>query len=383
MAVDSGKASLDDMLDRSDPGFRRTLEHLLLNVFRFRKSVSALWRQYCTRPPEKDVAALLDCALSQCLLQRSVDSRSVVNVAVTVAKKFRADKFVNAVLRKALQSNWKMPESAAEILPDAILHRWQRDFPAETVAGFARLYISEAEFTFRLCQDAEVPENCREIPGCGDFRFASGRAREILGSAAFAAGKYYVQDPAASLAVSLAGKDLPRCRKLIDLCAAPGGKALMLAEKMSPEAELLVADRSHRRQQLTAENFRRHCARGTVITAEVQEIYGSYDLVLADVPCSNSGVFRRRPDALWRFSEKDLSQVMALQKEIISRAAALVAPGGVLICSSCSIESDENNALIAAAVAAVPELECRESVTLLPAENRDGAFAACLVRRNH
>lgn len=376
LAVDSGNATLDDLLDHSDPGCRRTLEHLLLNIFRFRKSINVLWRQYCSRHPAKEVAALLDCALGQALLQSAVATQSVVNVAVTAARKYHADKFVNAILRKALQKPWTPPSTAAEILPDAILNRWQKEFSGEKVAEFAGLFTGEAEFSFRLCRDAALPDNCREVPGCGSFRFAVGKAREILTGPEFAAGKYYVQDPAASLAISLVEKDLPRCRSVIDLCAAPGGKTLMLAEKISPGTLLTAADRSARRQKLTAENFRKHHVSGRIITAEPAEISGRFDLVLADVPCSNSGVFRRRPDALWRFSENELCRVMALQQQIIARAAALVAPGGVLLCSTCSIENDENDALVAAAIAAVPGMVCTAKSTLLPNKNRDGAFAA-------
>ena len=318
IAVDSGKASLDDLLDHADTACRRSLEHLLLNLFRFRKSISALWRQFCRRPPEKhEVAVLLDCALSQCLLQSAVAAGSVVNVAVGVAKKCHADKFVNAVLRKALQTPWSQPVSAQDILPDAILERWRKEFPEPTVTELARLFTEEAGFTFRLCRDAEIPEDCTPVPGYGSFRFAAGKAQKILTGAEFAAGSYYVQDPAASLAISLAEKELPDCRRVLDLCAAPGGKALMLAEKLPESAELVVADRSKRRQRFTAENFRRHHARGTVITAEPAEIRGPFDLVLADVPCSNSGVFRRRPDALWRFSEKNMAEIMQLQQQIM------------------------------------------------------------------
>jgi 16S rRNA (cytosine967-C5)-methyltransferase len=168
---------------------------------------------------------------------------------------------------------------------------------------------------------------------------------------------------------------------VLDLCAAPGGKALMLAEHLADGGILTAADRSARRQELTRENFRRRQLAARIITARPEDIVGKYDLVLADVPCSNSGVFRRRPDALWRFSAKSLQDVMALQQNIITRAAELVAPGGVLICSTCSIESDENDALIAAVLNANAEFSCVEKETLLPDAVHDGAFAAKLRRR--
>ena len=111
LAVDSGKLSLDDVFDRSDSGCRRMLEHLLLNIFRFRKSIRRHWMQFCQRPPAPATAALLDTALSQSIFQSAVAPQSVVNVAVANAKKTRADKFINAVMRKALAAPWQRPET--------------------------------------------------------------------------------------------------------------------------------------------------------------------------------------------------------------------------------------------------------------------------------
>lgn len=381
LAIDAGKVSLDDVLDQADPGYRRSFEHLLLNIFRFRKSVSDHWRQFCTRGPVPEIAALLDAALSQCLFQNSVASQSVVNVAVSMAKKKHADKFVNAVLRKSLREKWSVPDAPEKLLPAAVLKRWRKMFAPETVAELAGLFISEAPFTFRLCKDAELPANASAAAGFGGFRFAAANGRDILTSAEFAAGQYYIQDPAASLAVSLAVDELPEHPNVLDLCAAPGGKALMLAERIPENGTLTAADRSARRQELTRENFRKRHLPARIITARPEDITGKYDLVLADVPCSNSGVFRRRPDALWRFSEKSLQEIMALQNQIIVRAAGLVVPGGVLICSSCSIDTDENDSLVDSVLKNHPDFECVSKHTLLPAADHDGAFAAKLVRK--
>ena len=104
-----------------------------------------------------------------------------------------------------------------------------------------------------------------------------------------------------------------------------------------------------------------------------------FDRVLADVPCSNTGVLRRRPDARWRWTPEHVSELVKLQAEILARAAAFVAPGGLLVYSTCSNEPEENEEQIAAFLAAHPEFKevgRKESVPF--ASGHDGAFACAL-----
>ena len=111
-------------------------------------------------------------------------------------------------------------------------------------------------------------------------------------------------------------------------------------------------------------------------------VFGQFDRVLVDAPCSNTGVLRRRPDARWRWTEERLRSLVAQQDEILSAAAAHVAPGGLLVYSTCSNEPEENADRVAAFLASHPdfaEIARRES---LPHESgHDGAFACALVRR--
>lgn len=375
--IDNGSGTLDEALERTDRDCRRTLEHLLSLVYRYRKSIRRSWNKFCRKPPSPEIASLLDAALTQCRYQSAVAPQSVVNVAVSLARKSRADKFVNAVLRSALREEFILPEKAADILPDAVLKRWRREFSPEKSDEFARLFLQKPEFTFRLCRGAVLPPECTEVPAHGKFRFAVGRAAEILNSPGFARGDYYIQDPATSLALSLAEGVVDENSSLLDLCAAPGGKTLMAAELLSEKAAITAADISAYRQKMSAENFARHRVNAEIIVSEPAKLTGNYQWVIADVPCSNSGVFRRRPDALWRFSEKSLAAVMKLQREIVTQAVRLTAPGGWLLLSSCSIEKDENQALIKAAEG------CRllKEATVYPSENADGAFAALLKKQ--
>ena len=370
-AIDGGKCTLDDALDHVPDECRRTLEHLLTLVYRYRKVIRRSWQKFCRKAPAPEVAALLDAALTQCRFQQAVAPQSVVNVAVTLARPFHADKFVNAVLRAALREEFVEPSSAQDILPEAVLKRWRRDFPADTVENFAGLFLTKPFFTFRLCRGVEVPAKCELIREYGTFRFATGKPGAVIDSREFKRGAYYIQDPATGLSVSLAEKVLPDCRKLLDICAAPGGKTLMAAELLPPDAEITAADISRNRQKLTAENFALHKVNANIVTADPAELTGEFDLVIADLPCSNSGVFRRRPDALWRFSTGALRDVMKLQEHILAHAVRLTAPGGYLLISTCSIDREENQALLKKS-----GLTLITEKTVLPDEGQDGAFAA-------
>ena len=371
-SIDSGGMTLDDQLDQAPEDCRRMLEHLLMQFYRYRKSIRKAWKKFCRKEPSAQIGALLDAALTQCLFQSQVNSHSVVNVAVTLAKAEHADKFVNAVLRAVLRENYQQPARAQDILPDGILKRWRKSFSADQVEKFAGLFLAKPEFTFRVCRGGQIPDDCSAVTGFEPFVFAKGAPAGVLRSAEFAGGAYYIQDPAASMAVSLAAEVLSGCHSLLDLCAAPGGKTLQAAELLPAGAKITASDISANRQKLTRENLQlRHIDAETPVS-KPEKLSGSFDFVIADVPCSNSGVFRRRPDALWRFSEKSLAEVMKLQKEIVCQAARLTAPGGYLLLSTCSIEADENEAL-GKNLTGFVQLKSR---TLLPDESCDGAFAS-------
>ena len=241
-------------------------------------------------------------------------------------------------------------------------------------------FLTPAGFTFRAERDFDPGE----LASAGFSAFGGVRFYFVYdpgrggGAVALRRGNIYIQDPAASLAPSL--PDFSGVRRILDLCAAPGGKSLMFAEQMEAGAPLEAADRSERRQRLTADNFRRRGLNFPVVTAERHEVEGVYDLVLADVPCSNTGVFRRRPDALWRFNSSELARILRLQEEILTAAARRVAPGGQLVYSTCSIELEENAHPEERYLSGRPEFRKVSSRQILPSVEADGAYA-CLLRR--
>ena len=379
-----GVSQLDaELASNGAPERKRMLRHLLFTFFRRKKYIDLRLSEYLRRPTAPRLHRLLEAAATQILFQRGVPPESVVNVAVEIAKRNHAAGFVNAVLRRiAAVPAAELAETPESLFPDAVLARWRRRFDAEPIAGFVECWLAEPPFTFRLCARENEPNfPATEIPSFGGNRFFLAEASAVLDSEALKRGGFYIQDPAASLAPSLVPEP-EKIRSALDLCAAPGGKALMLAEMLTaPNLRFVAADPSEKRQRLTRENFalRRHPVE--IVVGEPSDITDSFDLVFADVPCTNTGVFRHRPDALWRFGAETLRRTVAQQREILHEAARLTAPGGTLIYSTCSIEPEENGDLLAEFVGENPEFTLGESRLLLPAAEHDGAFAARLRRR--
>ena len=206
---------------------------------------------------------------------------------------------------------------------------------------------------------------------------------------ALAAVPAVVQDPAAALVVRYAA--VPRGAKVLDLCAAPGGKALGLSE---PDARVAAADLSRRRMRRVVENAER-VGRTDRVAAVVSDArmppFRPADVVLLDAPCTGTGTFRRHPDGRWRIAPHDLAALTELQDQLLLAAAEVVRPGGVLVYSTCSLEREENEDRMERFLAEHPDwtmdpapgavddalLDERGRLCVLPQhQGVDGAFAA-------
>jgi 16S rRNA (cytosine967-C5)-methyltransferase len=175
--------------------------------------------------------------------------------------------------------------------------------------------------------------------------------------------------------------------RLLDLCAAPGGKALHLADLLGAAGEVVACDVDARKvEQLEA--LRPSVPPGVTWTPTLVPAEGplpfapaSFDGVLVDAPCSNTGVLRRRVEARWRVTPGDVTALAAQQRELLERALPLVRSGGRLVYATCSLEPEENGDLGAAFEAAHGELEVETAFDVLPTPDADGGFALVARRR--
>ena len=330
-----------------------------------RKILGALMKQW----PKGELEALLYVGAAQILYMPDVPDFAAVSETVEAAKECENPsiaKVVNGVLRNVIRRREEFEKMIAdapleerESFPTALVRRWERRFGAENAARLCAWHNTPAE-TFIARRDGsfvklERGQRVEDIPG-------------------YAEGDFIVQDPGTRLAIELLGpKDGER---ILDACAAPGGKTVQIAWR---GASVLACEVNPKRRRRLEENLAR-LKLGVEVIPELPASQ-TFDKVLVDAPCSNTGVLRRRPDARWNWNEEKLAALLKLQFEILDACATRVAPGGVLVYSTCSNEPEENEAQVTAFLARHPEFSLEESRESIPFDSEtDGAFASRLRR---
>jgi 16S rRNA (cytosine967-C5)-methyltransferase len=275
---------------------------------------------------------------------------------VKQARKLSAAGLANAVMRKllGLQNSGKQlalprpPEIFAH--PEWLTERWSRQFGADTVARICKYDQHAPETSLRLASSAEE-EELREA----GIEVAPGTlmrsARQLVKGdltqlAAYREGRIAIQDEGSQLVAALVGNG----RRILDCCAAPGGKTGALASRF-PGAEIVAAELHPHRARLLRE--RAPQTNVQVITADAVQLPFAdvFDRVLADVPCSGTGTLARNPEIKWKLHAEDLTDLQQRQMLILKAAMKHVAPGGRVIYSTCSLEPEENEAVVRNALA--------------------------------
>jgi 16S rRNA (cytosine967-C5)-methyltransferase len=283
-------------------------------------------------------------------------------------------------------------------MPVALMKRWVRRYGEERAFEIARDALEEPDISVRICRRGDsTNEDARELsadlpgiefrPGLHpDIRLAPMKsARAIVESQAFLEGRITVQGETALRAAELV--EAKAGESVLDLCAAPGGKTAVLART---GAHVTACDDDERRIERLRETLARLLPGATNIDMRVQDgATGlepeSFDAVLVDVPCSNTGVLAARPAARWRFSTQSQADLATIQTRLLSEAAACVKHGGRLVYSTCSIEPEENQRRVRAFLEAQAGFTLEREIEALPAPHGergpvDGGYAARLIR---
>ncbi|MDT8389553.1 MAG: transcription antitermination factor NusB [Lentisphaeria bacterium] len=383
------------------PGCRRLLTDLFAHLFRRLAVIDWMIDQRLNnrkiKPRLRDIIRL---GLCSALFQDGLHEGVAVDMCVRLAKKKGGPQvggLVNAILREALRQG--LPPSGMPGLPvhvslnlsPALHAAWSRWMSPEQLTEMCHWIDQPAPLVVRArtaCPDPLPPDfhgiltPLQSPEWARDHRLWTCDAPGAFFShPLFRQGAFYVQDPSTLLAPSFL--EMKSGGVIGDFCAAPGGKTLLLAERLPAGARLLAADRSWKRMDKLTMNLSGTSAEIHLLVADAAALplpLDSMDAALLDVPCSNTGVIRRRPDARWRFSQAGLSDIVELQKNILTGAARHVKPGGQLVYSTCSIEPDENTRQIHAFLTANPTWSLVQEQQLFPAENWDGAYAASLTR---
>ena len=211
---------------------------------------------------------------------------------------------------------------------------------------------------------------------------------DTLPTGAVRRGHCYIQDPSTVIACQLLGPKPGE--KVLDACAAPGGKTGYVAELMQNLGTIMACDRDPERLEILKENMTRLGARIVQIfrhdwthgdvPADIATL-APFDRILVDVPCSNTGVMRRRADLRWRLRQADFARMQQLQIEIVRALIPLLKSNGVLVYSTCSLEPEENEKIARQILTEMPILRLETETFSLPfRDGFDGAFAAKIIK---
>lgn len=388
------RAAREKRLDSRDRAF---LNSLALGVLRNLSLLDHWIYQLRSRGQLKSgVRWLLRQGLFEILLMRTPD-HAAVSQTVKLAKKYEKG-IVNAILRRAITESEdlranvdKLPLSIRFSLPEHLIKRWQQRLGTDATVALCEWMNLPAPVTLRantLIPDAT--EILRKTFAARPVEDEPGFFKtDELPFDAIRDGLCYVQDPSTAMAPRMLAP-FPG-ERVLDACAAPGGKSGILASLMENAGQLTCVDSQQERVDMTAENLvRLNITCATVCchdwlgnAALPSAIEGStFDKILLDVPCSNTGVMRRRVDVRWRLkSSAAFTAMQETQLAIVEKVIPLLRPGGTLVYSTCSIEPEENELLVAKILERHSQLSLKEEVTLLPhVSDTDGAYAALLVR---
>lgn len=332
---------------------------------------------------------LLRLGLYQLFRTRIAD-HAAINETVALARPHERS-LVNAILRNA-QRQQREIEAAIETWPledrtshpGFLIQRWSDRYGAEATEALCQ-WNNEAPVVYGrinpLAADRDALERVRsetEESSLGEAWPGFFRCEGAPDPSWIEKGLVYIQDPSTSLACRLL--DPKPGETVLDACAAPGGKTSMLAALMENRGRLVATDSSEPRLSVLRENLERL----GVTVAEVSRADWTdpaagadlprFDAILLDAPCSNTGVMRRRIDVRWRLHERDLDRQAQQQLVLLRNLARLLAPGGRIVYSTCSIDAAENEDVVAASGFPVEAT----SVSLPWRDGHDGAYAALL-----
>jgi 16S rRNA (cytosine967-C5)-methyltransferase len=417
-------AGLSEELSAED---RALCYELTLGVLRRQLWLDRALEHFAGRGAEKldaPVRRALRLGLYQLRFLTRVPARAAVNESVNLTHAARlrsAAPFVNAVLRRAAREPEYDP--AAEIEdplervsvetshPTWLVARWAEAFGREEAEAFARANNDTAPASFRVntlspngdalideLRDAGVRLSpSRVAPGAWRAEGGAGagsRLRELA-----AEGGVYLQDEASQLVAHVLG--VREGERVLDACAAPGGKTTHAAALAADRARIIAGDLYEHRLRTIAET----CARLGVRSVRLVSLNaerslpfadGAFDRVLVDAPCTGTGTLRHNPEIRWRLAPENIRELASVQSRILREAARVVRPGGRLVYSTCSVEREENEGVIARFLGAHEEFK---QLTAEPAprelltpdgaartwphrDDVDGFFVAALEKQN-
>ena len=314
------------------------------------------------------IREIIRSAVYQIVYMDSVPDSAACNEAVKLAQKkgfFSLKGFVNAVLRNISRQKENLPLPPVSMpkaylsvkysMPEWLVEKWSRTYGEETTERILRDFLEEKPTAVRLrtfCTDTEETVHMLEAEGVRveaapyveTARYISDYDY-VPGLKAFREGRIQVQD-ISSMLVGLCA-DPQKGADVLDICAAPGGKSLHVADLLQGTGSVEARDLTDYKVDLIRQNIERSGVINVEAVRHDATVYDrrleeKFDLVLADVPCSGLGVIGKKTDIKYRTDPEQIKELVQLQRQILHNAAAYVKPGGTLIYSTCTICEEEN-----------------------------------------
>ncbi len=390
---------------------RALMLELINGVLRNRSYLDWIIEQYVHRNYKKQpvlLKNLLRLAVYQMAFLQRIPPYAVISESVKLARRLfdpaRAS-FVNAVLRNYQRKPFTPPEPKDNLKdlaryyshPLWLVERFVEQFGRDELVAWLKANNRVPHTVIRVLDDeatADIPL-LEPVPNFESY-FIVPHGTALHELELWRQGKCIAQDASAGLTIDLV--DARPGETIIDLCAAPGGKAIALAHRMQQQGRVVAVDIAEVRLQKIRENCRRtqttivEAVQGDARFVELEPA----DAVLVDAPCSGLGVLARRADLRWQRQPEDFAALTRLQSEILAHAGELVKPGGRLIYSTCTIDVEENERILQAFLQAHPGFELEDAtgkvdaafvtpegfVRTFPHRHQvDGTFAARMRKR--
>ncbi len=365
--VESGAHASDLLLSRSrklDARDAGLASEIVFGVLRRQAQLDYLAEHFSGRRLaglDREVAIALRVGIYQLRYLDRIPPHAAVAESVELVKwsrKRSASGLVNAVLRKVHRDPVPWPDRATELSePSWLLERWERQYGGETARRIAGVFLAAPETYVRVPAGSPpdfIETEATEIPGC--FRVLKGDPAGLR-----------IQDIGAQSIVPLLG--LVPGQTFLDLCAAPGNKT---AQALESGVKAVACDWSLRRLS-SLQGL--GCDLVALDGTRPLPFRRRFDRVLVDAPCSGTGTLARNPEIRWRLTPASLASFHARQVALLSRALDVLAPGGRLVYSTCSLEREENEAVVETVLGRLPEPIMRRIPGIHPG---DGFFAAVI-----
>lgn len=352
-------------LDRLSTVDRNLAQEIVMGVLRWHSLLDFSFQDHLSIPLKKldlEVLIALRMGAYQLAFLDRMPAHAIVNESVELVKKSgkrSAAGLVNAVMRKLQQNRQGLLEKNGDPAHDYahpawLVERWRQRFGPDKTDKICHYDQQIPETVIRI-SDSNDEENLRREgiqlrPGALVKTARIVAAGDVTRSKLLRSGRIAIQDEGSQLVAALVGSG----KRILDCCAAPGLKTGALAAAM-PEAQVYAAElHPHRARLLRSLAPQRNIH---VLTADAQQLpfAADFDRVLADVPCSGTGTLARNPEIKWRLRPEDLADLQARQIAILSSALQHVAPGGRLVYATCSLEAEENEQVVAAALEENPQ----------------------------